>query len=96
MKVNKIFTELFENYLETVSITEIQEFYCEYNELINDSTIYNCFIYSCENSYIKLARWLYSLKRKLTIIIVSHRMSTLTKCDKIFKIDNCKIKKVLV
>jgi ABC-type multidrug transport system fused ATPase/permease subunit len=46
-----------------------------------------------ESEFMKM---LYSLKRKLTIIIVSHRMSTLTKCDKIFKIDNCKIKKVLV
>ena len=46
-----------------------------------------------ESEFMKM---LYSLKRKLTIIIVSHRMSTLTKCDKIFKIDNSKIKKVLI
>ena len=46
-----------------------------------------------ESEFMKM---LYSLKRKLTIIIVSHRMSILTKCDKIFKIDNSKIKKVLI
>lgn len=46
-----------------------------------------------ESEFMKM---LYFLKRKLTIIIVSHRMSTLTKCDKVFKIDNSKIKKVLI
>jgi len=44
-----------------------------------------------ESEFMKM---LYSFKRKLTIIIVSHRMSTLIKCDKVFKIDNGKIKKI--
>jgi ABC-type multidrug transport system fused ATPase/permease subunit len=44
-----------------------------------------------ESEFMKM---LYSLKRKITIIIVSHRMSTLIKCDKVFKIDNGKIKKI--
>jgi ABC-type multidrug transport system fused ATPase/permease subunit len=34
---------------------------------------------------------IYSLKKKKTIIIVAHRMSTLTKCDRIFEINNNKI-----
>jgi ABC-type multidrug transport system fused ATPase/permease subunit len=44
-----------------------------------------------ESEFMKM---LYFLKRKITIIIVSHRMSTLIKCDKVFKIDNGKIKKI--
>ena len=34
---------------------------------------------------------IYSLKKKKTIIIVAHRMSTLTKCDRIFEIKNNKL-----
>ena len=34
---------------------------------------------------------IYSLKKKKTIIIVAHRMSTLKKCDRIFEIKNNKI-----
>ena len=34
---------------------------------------------------------IYSLKKKKTIIIVAHRMSTLTKCDRIFEIKNKKL-----
>lgn len=38
-----------------------------------------------ESEFMKM---LYSLKRKITIIIVSHRMSTLIKCDKVYEIKN--------
>ena len=34
---------------------------------------------------------IYSLKKKKTIIIVAHRMSTLTKCDRILEIKNKKL-----
>jgi ABC-type multidrug transport system fused ATPase/permease subunit len=37
---------------------------------------------------------LYSLEKNLTIIIVAHRLNTLSKCDVIFEVKNKKIIKL--
>ena len=37
---------------------------------------------------------LYSLEKNLTIIIVAHRLNTLSKCDVIFEVKNKKIMKL--
>ena len=37
-----------------------------------------------------------SLKNDITIIMIAHRLRSLKKCDRIFKINNGEIKNVLV
>ena len=62
MEVNKKIIGMFNKYLISVKYEDIIKYYKKNEKLITDDTLYDCFINCLDNSFIKLAKWIYSTR----------------------------------